>query len=604
MLRYKSLTNTNFYLLQSISKINNNNNYSCFKNNNSVTFCINSNSNSNNNSNSSCNIVQYHNYSSKHHHSNNSHQHHHSHNSHNSNEHNSHSKPIPNARSVLKKFFLKVHPDLFYQYPKLKNINDKSLRVLQSFLEEVKSEKVSSRSYKLEFYYLDARSATTTNEDDIPYVEISFDIDNSTPRKLNTMIKKAEQKIQNLLKITGITDEFYLNSLLGKTVKQQHPDQVFEAADSLLSFLTHYSNDARERCRSVIDEERSIDIIRDRDRQERSRRSKLETFHFSDEQIDQHNNENIDEDYDGDDDGDEYQYVNKFNPFGESNNNSSEKQQKQQQYMGFGQRLKRGGQEMKQQLFEPFGLFKDKDSWRGWDKIKAGFVTPETSEKTDDSHISLRLEGMTLFFTNKSGVDLEGRLQLDIENPQNWQEELNLLKPSIVIRNIRSCRDRKNLEIEAADSIGVGCIYTDYNEQNTKEYIDYLKFIIETSAVSEGYIKSKLNDINLRVVTPNSTKIEPFTLDERNGVINIPLHGNVEEIFQSLALPLESTTAQPFASTLSNIYIVTGSKKLFLRKLDENIYLLFGQTGYYFSAAFIKASDRNNHFFDTLKINI
>ncbi|GAM27478.1 hypothetical protein SAMD00019534_106540, partial [Acytostelium subglobosum LB1] len=459
-------------------------------------------------------------------------------------------KHIPNARSVLKKFFLKVHPDLFYQYPNMKKVNDQSLRALQSFLEEVKSGKVTTKSYTLEFFYLDSKSATSTDESTVPHISVSFDIDNSTPRRLNQMIRKAEKQLQYMLKSIGIKEEFHINSLLGKSTTSEN----YESSESLLGFLKNNAEHARDMAKYVVDEERSIDIMytfffmehkirvlfdheieltteqkktilrhleqtlhtlsprisdeqlvdkvfysKDREREDRARKSKLETFHFTDEQIDDMTS----------DDNTDY------------NNITSG-------FTGFGQRIKAATPDVRNQMFEPYSVFKDKDSWRGWDKIKAGFVTPETTEKTDDSHISLRLEGMTLFFTNKSGIDLEGRLQLhqtchDSDQADKWIEDINNIKPSLVIDNIKSCRNRKKL--------------------NSPMYLDYLNNmlcatvepVMDKYGNQVGDTKPKLNDINIRVLSPNSTLIEPFSLDEQNGVINVPMNGQFGEVTKFIA---------------------------------------------------------------------
>jgi Domain of unknown function (DUF4460) len=61
-------------------------------------------------------------------------------------------------RSVWRKFTLKVHPDLFTQYPELKEKNQESLTVLQGILAEAKSgektmqEMMKARKEKIEFY--------------------------------------------------------------------------------------------------------------------------------------------------------------------------------------------------------------------------------------------------------------------------------------------------------------------------------------------------------------------------------------------------------------------------------------------------------------------
>eukprot|EP01133_Synstelium_polycarpum_P001475 gene1475-1713_t len=382
---------------------------------------------------------------------------------------------------------------------------------------------MTTKSHHLEFYYLDSKSAAgSLAEEDMPYISIQFDIDASSPRKLNTMVKNAERQLQFLLKTTGVKDDFHLNSLLGRS-----SNETFEQGDSLLNFVRDHSDEAREKAKHVIDLERSIDIMYtfffmehkirvlfedpelttekkkttlqtlekalhsvsprvaidrlvetifyEKDKESTKKRRKVSDFHFTDEEVD--------------DEGD--------------------------QHIGFGKRVQNASPEQKEKMFEPYGMFKDKDSWKGWDKIKAGYITPETTKKEDDSHIALRLEGMSILFTNTSKIDVEGRLLLNIDKPDTWTTALTTFKPSEVVANIQACKSRKNLEVEVANLLGVGCIYTDYSEQNSQRYVDYLNAI--KNAPQESFTNTvMLNDINLRVVCPTANKnIDGFTIDEQ-----------------------------------------------------------------------------------------
>lgn len=64
----------------------------------------------------------------------------------------------PLFRETWRKFQLKVHPDLFAQFPELQAVNSDSLQRLQGLLNEVKSlerpdeDRVKARTEKLQFF--------------------------------------------------------------------------------------------------------------------------------------------------------------------------------------------------------------------------------------------------------------------------------------------------------------------------------------------------------------------------------------------------------------------------------------------------------------------
>lgn len=62
----------------------------------------------------------------------------------------------PQLKQTLRKFYLKVHPDLFGQYPDAKKINEENLAVLSAILDGLKSESSSTglegRDHTVEFY--------------------------------------------------------------------------------------------------------------------------------------------------------------------------------------------------------------------------------------------------------------------------------------------------------------------------------------------------------------------------------------------------------------------------------------------------------------------
>ncbi|EGG20108.1 hypothetical protein DFA_07225 [Cavenderia fasciculata] len=491
---------------------------------------------------------------------------------------------IKAIRSTLKKFFLKVHPDLFYQYPDVKKTNDKSLRILQSFLEEIKNEKMTTRSYSLQFYYLDSESAGATEQSQIPHISVSFDIDSSNPRKLQTFLRNAEKQLQYLLRKIGIKDDFILNYLNDK-----ESNETFEPSDSLIAFIRDNSHAARELAKIKVDLDRSLDIMftyffmehkirvlfsepQDHggtkggggggasDKTEMKKQTLRQLEHIlhtlSPRIADDHLVHKI---FHQDRIAEMEKIFKKQSiRYGEDDDDDEEYQDEESRLKILEQYRQRKQQEKEelahQQTMHKSGFGYHKNSWKGWDKIKAGFVTPETTEKSDDCHISLRLEGMTILFTynGSSGVDLEGRLMLDIEKPGEWSQLLESVKPSLVVNNIKKCRKRKELEREVSELFGVGFVYTDYSQQNNPTYLEYLEKIKQTP--KEQFIgrTTVYQDINIRIILKdekNNQKQQSvddddnddddgqedqihgsFTSDEKHGVLNIPIDSRVEHI--------------------------------------------------------------------------
>lgn len=78
-------------------------------------------------------------------------------------------KGDPLFRDVWRRFALKVHPDLFTQFPELQSANSASLQKLQGLLNEVKSgaktveERLQGRTETLEFYVRATTPTATAN---------------------------------------------------------------------------------------------------------------------------------------------------------------------------------------------------------------------------------------------------------------------------------------------------------------------------------------------------------------------------------------------------------------------------------------------------------
>ncbi|KAF2072919.1 hypothetical protein CYY_005776 [Polysphondylium violaceum] len=431
---------------------------------------------------------------------------------------------LKNNKLILKKFFLKVHPDLFFQYPKVKKTNDQSLRLLHSFLEEVKNERLSNKSYQLMFYYLDDNVYDV--EQDIPYISVSFDID--LPHSGDTFhysnriyhhLKEAENQISTLFKSVGIKESFVLHSMLGEKLKVSSGAAAAGADinnnnveyQSLKQFLKIVSTLAKEKAKQSVEEERRLDIMYTFFFMEHQVRilfndhsiptqqksdllkelemllSRLLPRNSNDELVEKifyHNQQDDQEDLYRNmtdkrrtrlENMDQEDQEEEIDQFGESN------------FKGFGARVRGMDQATKQELFEPFGMFsgKQRDSWKGWSKIKAGYITPETSPKQDDSPLFEKLEGISIIFSNKSGVDLEGRLHLDSEKPKTWKKVLLDFKPSEILRNIKACKSRQAIEKELAKRLNIHSIFTEYNAQNNTGYLKLLdRLYIQTAHIN------------------------------------------------------------------------------------------------------------------------
>jgi len=581
----KHLFTTTTYKQPHHSNNNNNNNYI---NNNTCISYLTTNNNSNNNlhlNNSNSNISLYHYTTTS----------------------SSKSTDIKNNNKIiLKKFFLKVHPDLFFQYPKVKKTNDQSLRLLHSFLEEVKNERLSNRAYELMFYYLDDNVYDL--EQDIPYISVSFEIDlphNSSDafhysNRIFHHLKEAENQIGTLFKSVGIKESFVLHTMLGEKLNRSSNINTGSSVSdinnveyqSLKQFLKIVSTLAREKAKQSVEEERRLDIMytffymehqvrilfndhsipvekkRDLLKNLETVLSKLLPRHSDDDLVDKiffkdgeqpqqqqdmyrnmtdkrrsrlENMDNIDQEEE-------------IDQYGEST------------YQGFGARVRGMDEASKQELFEPFGMFsgKQRESWKGWSKIKAGYITPETSPKQDDSPLFEKLEGISIIFSDRNGVDLEGRLHLDSDKPKSWKKTLLDFKPSEILTNIKACKSRQAIEKELAKRLNIQSIFTEYNAQNTsgylklldrlytqtahintdsdREFVEFRNNIEEQGVSIEDFNNPNwldyferlegLTDVSIKVISNEVDK--KWFFDPTLAVLYVPLDANLYDVIQFL----------------------------------------------------------------------
>lgn len=110
-------------------------------------------------------------------------------------------------KSCLRKFFSKVHPDRFHNYPELQKINQRSFQELMSFLDDTQSATRFLRSlkvYDLHFYY--------RKDDRFKEVRMSFKLDSSLLFDDQRRRQYAVQCILKLLQACEIevplSDEF------------------------------------------------------------------------------------------------------------------------------------------------------------------------------------------------------------------------------------------------------------------------------------------------------------------------------------------------------------------------------------------------------------
>ncbi|KAN0041792.1 hypothetical protein ACTFIV_004342 [Dictyostelium citrinum] len=462
-----------------------------------------------------------------------------------------------NNKTALKKFFLKVHPDLFFQFPNIKKTNDKSLSMLHSFLEEIKTERLSRKQYDMQFYYLD--NNVYDNENDIPWFNIKFSINISSSNSFDKIayhLQDAQEQIQQFFKLLSIKEEFILHSMIGNKSSlsncNNNNNDINLNNDSLLHFVKNLSNFARETSKNFIDQEREIDLMytyfymehkirvlfQDHNLPLDERKKLLKKLEKLLNKLSPTSFENI---------GIVNQIFQRDENNNKNQNNGSRRRKRNDRlesfdldddeidrqgdrYQGFGQRLRNSDQETKQEIMEQFSMFSgsNKNQFSGWQHIKSGYITPESNPKQDDSKLSDRLEGVSVVFSSKlpNGVDSEGRLILNTMKKKQstlseWTKTIETFKPSTIIENIRNCKNRQSTERQLAKYFKVGFIFTDYEKQNDKQYLQLLDRLISIGhfkhqqSMEKSYQQDlKDQEILLKQQLENNHGIQSFTKNQ------------------------------------------------------------------------------------------
>ncbi|KAM9955916.1 hypothetical protein ACTFIW_002124 [Dictyostelium discoideum] len=466
-----------------------------------------------------------------------------------------------NNKIALKKFFLKVHPDLFFQFPNIKKTNDKSLSLLHSFLEEIKTERLSRKQYDLQFYYLD--NNIYDNENDIPFFNIKFSVNISSSSSSNSFdkiayhLQDAQEQIQQFFKLLSIKEEFILHSMIGNksslSSSNGSNNDINLNNDSLLYFVKNLSNFARETSKNFIDQEREIDLMytyfymehkirvlfQDHNLALDERKKLLKKLEKLLNKLSPKSFQNIgivNQIFERDE-SIENKNKNKNNNGRKRNDrlesfdlDDDEIDRQGDRYQGFGQRLRNSDQETKQEIMEQFSMFSgpNKNQFSGWQHIKSGYITPESNPKQDDSKLSDRLEGVSVVFSSKlpNGIDSEGRLILNttkkkLSTLSEWTKTIETFKPSTIIENIKNCKNRQSIEKQLAKYFKVGFIFTDYDKQNQKQYLQLLDRLISIGnfkhqqSMEKSYQQDlKDQEILLKQQLQNNHGIQSFTKDQ------------------------------------------------------------------------------------------
>ncbi|EGC30284.1 hypothetical protein DICPUDRAFT_83763 [Dictyostelium purpureum] len=459
---------------------------------------------------------------------------------------------------ILKKFFLKVHPDIFYQFPKIKNNNDESLRLFLGFLGEVKSEKILKKEYNLKFYYQDEN--LYANEDEVPSVSVQFDVERSASsdsfENLVYLLRDAQIQIKSLFKQMGIKEEFILHHLITESANGIEEE-------SLLDFIKNISFVAREQQNSFTEQEREIDLMytyfymehkvrvlfQDHDFPLKNRKDHLKKLEKILNKIAprKESNHNVIQEifdksnYSRNENQMYTSYRSNFNNNQHHNQNNNQSNDEDlndtNNSGGFGSRVSN-----QQQLFSEFGVFggKNKANFAGWEHIKSGYITPESNPKSDECNLRDRLEGVSIVFSKSlnSGVDSEGRLILNSnKKPSEWSKTLKTFKPSQIVTNIQKCKQRKSQEKELSKALKIGSLYTDYDYQNSQAYLEFLdklftqfkQFLMENNGFNSA--TNSLDEVNIKVIKEEqSNTIEPWKFNSKLAGIYIPLTSNYKEI--------------------------------------------------------------------------
>jgi len=112
----------------------------------------------------------------------------------------------PNISKLLKQFYLKVHPDLFGQFPELRAANEEAMRTLNGLLEEMKSGESPfppRRTQRITFY---ARMPAGDDASPEPaFMRVPLDI-KTTGADCRHLMAESFHK---LFKAVGLPDTFH-----------------------------------------------------------------------------------------------------------------------------------------------------------------------------------------------------------------------------------------------------------------------------------------------------------------------------------------------------------------------------------------------------------
>ena len=128
---------------------------------------------------------------------------------------------VATHKTMLKRFYLKVHPDKFAQYPAISESNNESFQKLQSFFEElaeaVKGKRFPvSRAHSLVFYIWTTKGELVESGITIPKAIANKPASQKVMRRLHTLLRTSggdckhmvQKTLAELFRKAGINDSW------------------------------------------------------------------------------------------------------------------------------------------------------------------------------------------------------------------------------------------------------------------------------------------------------------------------------------------------------------------------------------------------------------
>eukprot|EP01116_Phalansterium_solitarium_P022539 TRINITY_DN7480_c0_g1_i1.p1 TRINITY_DN7480_c0_g1~~TRINITY_DN7480_c0_g1_i1.p1 ORF type:complete len:546 (-),score=194.16 TRINITY_DN7480_c0_g1_i1:189-1826(-) len=410
----------------------------------------------------------------------------------------------PSLKSLLMRFYLMVHPDVFTSHPKEKDVNTRSFQLLQAVLDEFKEQRPSGSPtiHQLEFYYrprtkppnqegdrkpslsterqqmsrvVEAVTGGSTAATDealrVEFSKVAVRLKSFSSREdVNVQRREFERTLAGLFATCGLGEGGFDSSKVFGSTDGPATAAADEADDDdLLSFLQENAIIARERITIGETGGRGADLVA--------------TCLYI-----QHRLRTVFE---------------------------LPAQALQDGVLHFSTRL---------QLLQTLQT-----------------LLEETAMTDGGRGLLDNINGMTVAFTGSpSRVDGSGRLCLQYKDHANWRAVMKTVDPMSVITLKSVHKHRQDHEAELAKKLGISLIYADYDGQNSPEYLGLLQQIDSAigrgvfgpvpTTLDKGIFSDTLPDLKLRIARAP----KPIESDEEHGVLVVPFQVTPEQLRQTI----------------------------------------------------------------------